>query len=174
MEISIKELHQDYCMDLNSKWTEAISKYDGVKFDHSDVQTFRDTLTEAQVDGYHFKVIYDPLLIITRSLSVDDEPDLLHSGNFKDIGIINKMIDNFKEIGLDIMIKPLEELRLHRLRKIAVQHFEQRSKANGPFYASEDTSEILVFGFMGDVGLEAALLGLLSSKTKNNTNQNFK
>jgi hypothetical protein len=174
MEISIKELHQGYCTDLNSKWTEAISKYDGVKFDHSDVQTFRDTLSEAQVDGYHFKVIYDPLLIITRSLSVDDEPDLLYSGNFKDIGIINKMIDNFKEIGLDSMMKPLEELRFQRLRKNAVQHFEQRSKANGPFYASEDTSEILVFGFMGDVGLEAALLGLLSSKTQNNSNQNLK
>ena len=164
MEISIKELHQGYCTDLNSKWIEAISKYNGVKFDHSDVQTFRDTLTEAQVDGYHFKVIYDPLLIITRSIAAEDEPDLLYSGNFKDIGIINKMIDNFKEIGLDSMIKPLEELRIQRLRKIAVQHFEQRSKMNGAFYASEDTSEILVFGFMGDVGLEAALLGLLSSK----------
>ena len=84
------------------------------------------------------------------------------------------MIDNFNEIGLDNMIKPLEELRIHRLRKIALQHFEQHSKVNGPFYASEDISEILVFGFMGDVGLEAALLGLLSSKTKNNSNQNFK
>ena len=174
MEISIKELHQGYCTDLNSKWTEAISKYDGVKFDYSDIQAFRDALTEAQVDGYHFKVIYDPLLIITRSIAAEDEPDLLHSGNFKDIGIINKMIDNFKEIGLDSMMKPLEELRLHRLRKSAVEHFEQRSKANGPFYASEDTSEILVFGFMGDVGLEAALLGLLSSKIKNNSNQNSK
>jgi hypothetical protein len=131
-------------------------------------------LAEAQVDGYHFKVIYDPLLIITRSIAVEGEPDLLHSGNFKDIGIINKMIDNFKEIGLDNMIKPLEELRIQRLRKIAVQHFEQHSKVNCPFYASEDTSEILVFGFMGDVGLEAALLGLLNSKTKNNSNQNSK
>ncbi len=174
MEISIKELHQGYCTDLNNKWIEAISKYDGVKFEYSDVQTFRDALAEAQVDGYHFKVIYDPLLIITRSLAVEGEPDLLHSGNFKDIGIINKMIDNFKEIGLDNMIKPLEELRIQSLRKIAVQHFEQHSKVNGPFYASEDTSEILVFGFMGDVGLEAALLGLLNSKTKNNSNQNFK
>ena len=164
MEISIKELHQGYCIDLNSKWTEAISKYDGVKFDYSDVQTFRDALTEALVDGYHFKVIYDPLLIITRSLAVEDEPNLLHIGNFKDIGIINKMIDNFNEIGLDNMIKPLEELRIQRLRKIALHHFEQHSKVNGPFYASEDISEILVFGFMGDVGLEAALLGLLSSK----------
>jgi hypothetical protein len=84
------------------------------------------------------------------------------------------MIDNFKEIGLENMIKPLEELRIQRLRKIAVQHFEHHSKVNGPFYACEDTSEILVFGFMGDVGLEAALLGLLSSKTKNNSNQNSK
>jgi hypothetical protein len=174
MEISIKELHQGYCTHLNSKWTEAISKYDGIKLDYSDMQTFRDVLAEAQVDGYHFKIIYDPLLIITRSLDVEDEPDLLHSGNFKDIGIINKMINNFNEIGLHNMIKPLEELRIQSLRKIAVQHFEQHSKVNGPFYASEDTSEILVFGFMGDVGLEAALLGLLSSKTKNNSNQNSK
>ena len=174
MEISIKELHQDYCTDLNSKWTEAISKYDGIKLDYSDMQTFRDALAEAEVDGYHFKVIYDPLLIITRSIAVEDQPELLDGANFKDIGIINKMIDNFKEIGLDSMMKPLEELRFQRLRKNAVQHFEQRSKVNGPFYASEDTSEILVFGFMGDVGLEAALLGLLSSKTKNNSNQNSK
>jgi hypothetical protein len=174
MEISIKELHQDYCTDLNSKWTKAISKYDGVKLDYSDMQTFRDALAEAQVDGYHFKVIYDPLLIITRSIAVEDQSELLDGANFKDIGIINKLIDNFKEIGMDSMIKPLDELRLQRIRKIAVQHFEQHSKVNGPFYASEDTSEILVFGFIGDVGLEAALLGLLSSKTKNNSNQNSK
>jgi hypothetical protein len=174
MEISIKELHQDYCTDLNSKWTEAISKYDGVKLDYSDMQTFRDALAEAQVDGYHFKVIYDPLLIITRTITVEDQPELLDGANFKDIGIINKMIDNFKEIGMDSMIKPLDELRLQRIRKIAISHFEQLSKAQGPFYASEDTSEILVFGFMGDVGLEAALLGLLTSKTKNNSNQNSK
>jgi hypothetical protein len=131
-------------------------------------------LAEAQVDGYHFKVIYDPLLIITRTITVEDQPELLDGANFKDIGIINKMIDNFKEIGMDSMIKPLDELRLQRIRKIAISHFEQLSKAQGPFYASEDTSEILVFGFMGDVGLEAALLGLLTSKTKNNSNQNSK
>jgi hypothetical protein len=174
MEISIKELHQSYCADLNSKWSEAIRKYDGIKLDYSDMQTFRDALAEAEVDGYHFKVIYDPLFIITRSIAVEGEPDLPLDANFKDIGIINKMIDNFKEIGLDNMIKPLEDLRIQRLIKVAVQHFEQLSKVNGPFYASEDTSEILVFGFMGDVGLEAALLGLLSSKTKNNSNQNSK
>ena len=174
MEISIKELHQSYCTDLNSKWTEAISKYDGVKLDYSNMQNFRDVLAEAQVDGYHFKVIYDPLLIITRSIAVEDQPELLDGANFKDIGIINKMIDNFKEIGMDSMIKPLDELRHQRIRKIAVQHFEQHSKVNGPFYASEDTSEILIFGFIGDVGLEAALLGLLNSKTKNNSNQNSK
>jgi hypothetical protein len=171
MEISIKELHQGYCTDLNSKWTQAISKYDGVKLEYSDMQTFRDALAEAEVDGYHFKVIYDPLLIIIRSIAVEGESDLSLDANFKDIGIINKMIDNFKEIGLDNMIKPLENLRIQRLIKIAVQHFEQHSKVNGPFYASEDPSEILVFGFMGDVGLEAALLGLLSSKTKSNSNQ---
>jgi hypothetical protein len=172
MEISIKELHQGYCTDLNSKWAEAIRKYDGVKLDYSDMQTFRDALAEAQLDGYHFKIIYDPLLIITRSIAVEDQPELLDGANFKDIGTINKMIDNFKEIGMDSMIKPLDDLRLHRIRKIAVQHFEELSKVNGPFYASEDTSEILVFGFMGDIGLEAALLGLLNSKTKNNSNQN--
>ncbi len=174
MEISIKELHQGYCTDLNSKWSEAISKYDGVKLDYSDMQTFRDALAEAEVDGYHFKVIYDPLLNITKSIPVEGELELPVGANFKDIGIINKMIDNFKEIGLDNMIKPLENLRIQRLIKIAVQHFEQLSKTYGPFYASEDTSEILVFGFMGDVGLEAALLGLLSSKRKNNSNQNSK
>lgn len=174
MEISIKELHQVYCADLNSKWSEAISKYDGIKLEYSDMQTFRDALAEAQVDGYHFKVIYDPLHIITRTITVEDQPELLDGANFKDIGIINKMIDNFKEIGMDSMIKPLDELRLQRIRKIAVSHFEQLSKVNGPFYASEDASEILVFGFMGDVGLEAALLGLLTSKTKNNSNQNSK
>jgi uncharacterized protein YdeI (YjbR/CyaY-like superfamily) len=75
---------------------------------------------------------------------------------------------------MDSMIKPLDELRLQRIRKIAISHFEQLSKAKGPCYASEDTSEILIFGFMGDVGLEAALLGLLSTKTKNNSNQNSK
>lgn len=164
MDISLYQLHSNYCAELNKQWLDAIKNYDGKRVDYIDYSTFINTFREAQQDGYRFTMLFDALELINKTILIDEEHDILKNSRFDDIRIINNMLDEGERQGWHIIKESLKELKINKLKLEAFLLFINNSKVNGPFYASRDTSEIIIWGFQGNVGLEILLLSILNVK----------
>lgn len=164
MEISLYQLHISYCAELNKQWLEAIKYYDGKKVDCIDYNLFMTTFREAQQDGYRFTMLFDVLELINKSIVIDKEYDILQNSKFEDIRIIDSMLVEGERQGWQMIKSSLHELKIQKIRQEGFALFINNSKQNGPFYASKDTSEIIVWGFQGNVGLEILLLSILNIK----------
>jgi hypothetical protein len=164
MEISLYQLHSNYCAELNRKWLEAIKNYDGKRVDYIDYQPFIATFREAQKDGYRFTLLFNPLYLINKSIAIKEENDILKNAKFDDIRVINNMLEEGERQGWQIIRDTLHELKIEKIRIEAIKLFLSNSRTNGPFYPSTDNSEIIVWGFQGNVGLEIILLSILNGK----------
>jgi hypothetical protein len=164
MEISLYQLHSNYCAELNRLWLEATKNYDGTRVDYIDYKSFMATVKEAKKDGYRFTLLFEPLKLINKTISINEEHDILKNAKFDDIRVINNMLEEGERQGWQIIRDTLNELKIEKIRIEAIKLFLSNSRTNGPFYPSTDTTEIIVWGFQGNVGLEIILLSILNGK----------
>lgn len=164
MKISIRELHNNYCKELNGLWAEAAKGFDGLKFDPELLAKFVKGFREAEQDGYGFNLIFDPFVFIDRCvLDSDRESEMLAGMGWTDINIINTMKDESFRNGWKKLVDPLTKLKTERARRATLLFLEKLSKEEGPFFPGKDASEIQVYCMMGSVGLEMALIGIIHS-----------
>jgi hypothetical protein len=164
MEISIRELHNSYCKELNTLWHEATKNFDGLKFDTEKLDPFVKAFREAEKDGYSFNIIFDPFVFIDKCiLDSERESEMLKYMGWTDINVINKVKDESIRNGWNKMLDPLTKLRTERARKVTLTFLEHLSREEGPFFPGKDASEIQVYCMIGNVGLEMALISIIHS-----------
>jgi hypothetical protein len=164
MKISLRDLHNNYCKELNALWRDAVKGFDGLTFDQELLKPFVAAFREAEKDGYGFNIIFDPFVFIDRCiLDSEKESEMLTYMGWNDINVINNMRSESIRQGWKNIVNPLDKLKTEKARKVTLTFLENLSKQDGPFFPGKDASEIQVYCMIGNVGLEMALISIIHS-----------
>jgi len=169
MEISIQQLLSSYCQELNQSWTETVASLEGTKINFERVKPFLDKFREAEREGYVFEIVFCPLILINNAdINSPFEALMMQSASWRDIDVINNMKEQGEENEWSPMNKPLDDLRIEKIKAIAGAFLQQYALLNGPFFLSKDPSKLLVYCNLGSVAHEISLISILKSKTIDN------
>jgi hypothetical protein len=165
MEISIHQLLSSYCQELNESWVKHTTRIVDNQVSYESLRPFIEKFREAEQDGYDFQLVYCPFELLDKSHpGAHFEEKMVEEGSWSDITIINKMREESKTNNWLPIDAPLVRLRNEKLKLKTGSFLQGYVLENGPFFASKNSSTILVYCMMGSVGHEISLISILYSK----------
>jgi hypothetical protein len=123
-------------------------------------------LNEASEQGYEFILTRDPAkLIEKRIMNAAEEKELLRLEAWNKFEAINKMIAECNAKGMKALEAGYELLRSHYTNSILTDFAMSFVAANGPFIASDNLAQIVVFGNTGNFQKDMLLVAIICAQS---------